>query len=331
MNTLGIGKVFPSADKKRITFKVTILHEISIIIAIFDKYNLNTTKHLDYLAFARAYKLYVDNKNRADIMPSIQGIIREMNKQRTDFNLPVNHFRITPNWLLGFVEGDGSFIYKTVGTLEFSIGQKGNKALLEAIKDYFQALGKYDGNVADLRLQGEGQFKISISGVERLEKVVIPFFDGLIWHTKKYLDYSDWKDILYLRNKGLHYHPMGKILIERIKQQMNNNRLSTSGMARVDTALLKEDIAKLLNSPSNYEIRDGKTYIISLNKYHAFTTNKPQAIQLVDTSENIICTYYSREKCAEDLEISKSGVTYRIQNGIQFTYKAQLVYLKKVS
>lgn len=96
-NTLGIGKVFASADKKVITFKVNTLHEIAILIAIFDKYSLNTTKHLDFLAFAQAYRLYVDNKNRADIKPSIQNIICRMNRQRTDFNLPVNHFRITPN------------------------------------------------------------------------------------------------------------------------------------------------------------------------------------------------------------------------------------------
>lgn len=32
-----------------------------------------------------------------------------MNKKRTKFNLPLNHIKISPYWLLGFIEGEGSF------------------------------------------------------------------------------------------------------------------------------------------------------------------------------------------------------------------------------
>jgi len=33
-----------------------------------------------------------------------------MNSKRIDFNMPISHtITITPNWLLGFIEGEGSF------------------------------------------------------------------------------------------------------------------------------------------------------------------------------------------------------------------------------
>ncbi len=327
-NTLGIGKVYFSADQETTTFKVTSRRELAIIIAIFDKFHLNTTKHLYFLAFALAFRLYTENKSpeaRKEIMPFIQDITREMNKERTDFNLPTNHFIITPYWLLGFVEGDGSFICKTKGSFVFSIGQKGNKALLVGIKDFLQALSSKVYNnekVAEVSPQGEGQFMITIISMENIERVFIPLFDGLIWRTKKYLDYCDWKAILNIRNKGLHYLPEGKALIERIKQQMNNNRLSTSGMPKIDRTLLKAEIAKLLSGPSNYEIRDGKTYIISLNRYRKYISNKAQIVQLVDTSSgNIICTFNSQVDCAKFLQITKAGIAYRIKNCIHFTYE----------
>ena len=33
-----------------------------------------------------------------------------MNKKRTNFDLTVNHIRVTPYWLLGLIEGDGNFL-----------------------------------------------------------------------------------------------------------------------------------------------------------------------------------------------------------------------------
>ena len=37
---------------------------------------------------------------------AIKQIKGNMNRQRTDFNLPKDHYKITRNWLLGFVEGE---------------------------------------------------------------------------------------------------------------------------------------------------------------------------------------------------------------------------------
>jgi len=70
-----------------------------------------------------------------------------MNKKITDFSLPANHhIKITPYWLLGFVEGEGYFSVATLGhRLEFGISQTLSELrVLEAIKEFLLSLpGSY--------------------------------------------------------------------------------------------------------------------------------------------------------------------------------------------
>lgn len=61
---------------------------------------------------------------------------------------------------------------------------------------------------------------------------------------------------------------------------MNSNRLSTSDSVKVDRNLLHSQVTKLLSGPSNLEVRDGKPFIISLNRNKG--VNKSIAVQIVD-------------------------------------------------
>lgn len=359
-NTLGLGKVIVNQVSKEARFIVTIQREIAVIIAIFTKYNLNSTKHLDFLAFERAFLLYKKNNSleaRKEVKPILEGIKSEMNSQRTDFNLPLNRYKITPNWLLGFVEGDGWFSFSPQERFfTFGIIQKGNKLLLEAIQDFLNNLviSNYDpkGTNKDKRFAEEcgvlgldncesalkiipnkkGLFSLIVKRAGFIEMVIIPLFDSLTWHTKKYLDYCDWKAIFNLRKMGLHYLPEGKALIECIVKQMNNYRLSTNtNHPKVDRTLLFDNVAKLLNGPSNYEIKDGKIYIKSLNRYFKEIPYKAQAIQLVDVSnQKILSTFNSFNDCAKFLVVSKTTVHNRLNKSTQFLYNGELACLKRV-
>lgn len=63
-----------------------------------------------------------------------------MYSKRVYFDLePIRSFNVSAYWLLGFVEGVGSF-YFSVDKLFFSISQRGNRALLEVIQNYLHAL-----------------------------------------------------------------------------------------------------------------------------------------------------------------------------------------------
>jgi len=71
-------------------------------------------------------------------------------------------------------------------------------------------------------------FVLNTFNIYFIKLALIPLLDDLTWRSKKYLDYCDWKYIIAILQKGFHYLPEGKALIDKILGQMNNNRLSTS-------------------------------------------------------------------------------------------------------
>ena len=107
---LNFGKV--SLDKDECKFVVTKQEEINRLILIFDKYSLNTTKYLDYINFKKAFLLYQgrDDLVTQELIEQILALKNGMNILRTDFNMPSSHkISINKNWLLGLIEGEGSF------------------------------------------------------------------------------------------------------------------------------------------------------------------------------------------------------------------------------
>lgn len=77
--------------------------ELLFIICLFAKYNLNTTKQLNFLAFVKAFLLYDKDSNREyrkSIKPLIIYIISSMNFKRNNYNLPItDKINITSGWL----------------------------------------------------------------------------------------------------------------------------------------------------------------------------------------------------------------------------------------
>lgn len=109
---LNFGKV--SLDKDECKFVVTKQEEINKLILILDKYNLNTTSPPgeDYINFKKAFLLYHvrDGLVTQELKEEILALKTGMNASRTDFNMPSDHkIIINKNWLLGLIEGEGSF------------------------------------------------------------------------------------------------------------------------------------------------------------------------------------------------------------------------------
>jgi hypothetical protein len=86
---------------------------------------------------------------------------------------------------------------------------------------------------------------LTISRGGFIKIVLIPLFNSLAWHTKKEMDYIDWKTIFKIKNLGLDYEK-GLEIIKLIASKMNNNRLSTAGLESVDRTWLVSEVDKLL-------------------------------------------------------------------------------------
>lgn len=333
----GVGTIRVDRNGTSVTYKVSNQKELALIVALFSKYSLNTTKHLNFLAFAEAYNLYMTNKSlveRKAIVPLLKDLKDSMNSKRTNFDMPKDHFIINSYWLLGFFEGDGSFYFSSDrNTVVFALTQKGNLDLMIAIKEFLlranSNISEIKSNLIKVESKDRGVTILSIYSAEFIQLVIIPLFDDLIFRSKKYLDYCDGKAILSLFNKGLHYLPEGQELITHITGQMNNNRLSTSKALFVNREKLLEDIEILMSQPSNYELIDGRVFIKSLNKYR--NTNKAVAVELIELSSgNVVKTFSQLTECSKYLGVSLSTVYNRVQKSNQFQLNNNLVYLRKV-
>jgi hypothetical protein len=73
-------------------YKVSSQKEIKLIIEIFTKYALNSSKHLDFLVFRRAYELYISSNNKTpELAKEINMLKDSMNRKRTNLDWEKSH------------------------------------------------------------------------------------------------------------------------------------------------------------------------------------------------------------------------------------------------
>ena len=345
--TLGFGKVYTS-DKA--SFIVSNQKELKNLIDIFSKYNLNTTKHLNFLGFKKAFELYTSNKTKSlDIMEEIKDIKNRMNKLRVEFVFPQDYkIKLNDYWVLGFIEGEGSFsiVKKNNYKLRFSVGQSSKDLkLMESLKGYFVKLAMAKGfNELDIFIglyknkmkNYEDVVSIDIRDSNFIENVIIPFFDNLSnsWRSKKYLDYQDFKLVLKLRNKGAHYTEDGIEVLDLILNQMNNNRLSSS--LRSKNSITREQLIKkiedLLNKPSNLEIKeDGRIFIKNLNKFYNPGKGSTK-VGLFDENGNLENYFDTITACAKHLGVSNDVVSRTLINkGKPVSIDSKVFFVKRMA
>jgi len=244
-NKLGVGGV--RFYKDECIFNVTDKKGVALLIDIFDKYNLNTTKHLDYLDFKEAF-LFYSNRSK-DLKPDLVKdylleLKNKMNTNRIHFERPINsEINITKSWLLGFIEGDGSFFLRRDNIVPtFSIELTGVQfPVMLKIKEFLEnSLGfdpyslyklKNSSIIAITTVKARNNAKSSVSliikNINVLNNYLIPFFADSEFLTKKGLDFNDFKIISKAVFIGAHRNEEIRSLILKLSNTMNNFRLST--------------------------------------------------------------------------------------------------------
>lgn len=259
-------------------FTVTHPKDIYKLIEIFDKYNLNTTKYLDYLDFKKAFKIYqerIKTVKDQEIFNIILNIKNGMNNNRSCWDFPVKHnIVITDYWLLGLIEGEGSF-YLDRSKMEpiLSITQSNiQHALMEKIKDYLiDKLGfdKYSlfklnnsSHITIISEKARNNSKplsvIRVKNTNVLNNYLIPYLDKMTFITKKGLDYNDFKVICKAIYDGVYRLENIKKLILKLSFSMNKYRLSTNSDIEKVQGLDSQELAEIIDAkPTIIHLKNG--------------------------------------------------------------------------
>jgi LAGLIDADG endonuclease len=145
-------------------------------------------------------------------------------------------------WLVGFTDGDGSFIiYKTKNTygLAFKISQnKYNKRILYYIK---KNLGV--GNISEEKNSNMAQY--SVYSREKLKKYIIPIFDKYSLLTSKYFNYKKFKEAFnILEDNNLSYIRKNELIDRLILLKSDINYISPIWLKRTNEDYLRDIINK---------------------------------------------------------------------------------------
>ena len=246
---LQMGNVYLSG--KKATFRVRRKEDIKKIIDVFSKTPLQSIKQLNFQDWKLAFETYYSTDSKDLVLyEEIMSIKLRMNSKRDNYDWPGRKPQITSAWLLGFVEGDGSFLVlrsnPKVLYFRFVITQSHlDLALLEAIKRFLNDLTvtnvlsslsaggqdfAYLNEYVDKR-EGSNNRKVYHLIVNHylfISEILIPLFDGLTFRSNKRLDFEKWKTIFKLKEKGHHLHSEGLEVIEWLISMMNSRRLSTN-------------------------------------------------------------------------------------------------------
>ena len=249
-----------------------------------------------------------------------------MNDQRTIFNLPENHvINITGNYLVGLLEGDGSFylskqhMVPRVSLITITL----DKLLLFAIRDFL--LNQLDShskllgtetkliNITDKKQIGNNKL-ISILEIYQIDyicNILIPYLDNFEFKTKKYLDYLDFRTIAFLIYDGKHLLENGEELILKLADSMNNSRLSTSSDKFTIDSKTKYALGELIKSAPLISVNsEGRAMIIKELKYIRST----YIIQAVLPNGSI--SYFINDaQCAKYFKVSNSTIGRRLNDG----------------
>jgi len=280
---LGIGKISINREQDECKLAVSSMSDIRKLIAHFDKYKLNTTKYLDYVAFKEAHNLYFNRKVfSTELQTKLLELKNSMNTNRTDFNLPADHIKITKSWLLGLLEGDGSFhLYRgdiqavigiTLTEIQLPVIEKIKEFLINDLGlDWYSKIKIRLTSIIAINFQkartstSKSSVNLKISNIYLLYNYLIPYFADVPFLTKKGKDFKDFQLICRLIYMGVHRTENIKALILKLSLTMNNNRLSTN-TKKVE--LLSSSEWEILNNvaPAVTHLSDGRQIILSTGK-----------------------------------------------------------------
>lgn len=239
----GVGNILKQGENL-VQYRVTSIKDLEVIVEHFsvENYPLITQKRADFELFKQVLEI-VNNKEHLteEGLKKIVNIKVSMNKGLSDelravfpnvkpVSRPVVVYQTIkdPNWLAGFVSGEGSFLISIFKSntqtgfavrLIFKLTQHSRDTdLMKSLVDYLNC-GRYVAAPSDFN---HGDFVVS--NLTDITQRIIPFFKKYPVIGNKSLDFSDFcKTAQIMEEKG-HTTMEGLDKICKIKKGMNKGR-----------------------------------------------------------------------------------------------------------
>jgi len=323
MNTLKCGHISKSKDRINyfVNDKNSLLH---IILPIFDFVNLNSSKYYHFVLFKKAVSSVIDNNHlSANGKLDIIKYKKEMSNM-TDKWIPntINSkIKITNNWLVGFIDGEGSFStnkYVPRFKLENHIKELD---LYKKINEFLNVGNIYIASHRIDRVNSNPTIVLEVNKIKELNEVLIPLMydnDSILLKSLKSNDFLLWLNLIDIYYKGYHTIPQGKYVFDAIKLHINKYRVTTNtnllnNVQLISVSEIKNLLTELYLIDSPYEIKQGVRYYRNTDKLVSEALN----IIVIDSSGSNT-TYSSLSDCAKNLNIGRNKIKQCLSSGEQY-------------
>ena len=163
-----------------------------IVVALYRKEKRTIEGRRELLKMALSMNIASNRKQeRIDLLYSLLDVYDSKDKE-----LIINTYNeinppITPNFISGVIDGDGSFYisFNSDGSIKtgFNItNDKESKPLLEAIKSYFK-------NIGSIHEGTKNELVYTVTGLNQITEVIIPFMDVNPIYSERALHYSKFR------------------------------------------------------------------------------------------------------------------------------------------
>jgi hypothetical protein len=166
---------------------------------------------------------------------------------------------------------------------------------------------------------------LQIYQIDFLYNQLLPLFDSLEFHTKKFKDYQDFKLLVKLIYQGKHLIPEGKKLIYSIANRMNNNRLTTN-INSLNNFVDETHIKNIFNLKPLFEKDlEGRVINVLTNKYI-------RSVYIIEVTlpNGETIKFHNATNLANFFNINDSLVSGRIKDGKLFKTNKGLIKIRRI-
>ena len=248
------------------------------LLPIFDKCSLLTHKQLNYRDWRKAVilkKLEQENSRSLgiDAFNEIVRLKNSINTQRINFEgYSVSKDMLTKNWLIGFIEGDGTFYFSN-SSVVLGISQK-DKQILESISDFLNNIPisppfnnlVVPGKPNCIIKNNTNSYQLVITDKDVLFQYIYPYFIESSFYSRKRIDFTIWSLVLYLFILGYHNLPKGKEVLLKLSNSMNSKRYFSDLSDLIDL----DEIKSLFEIEPPFDIYSGKSNFILAKEYSLY-------------------------------------------------------------